>query len=596
MTRAIDFAAATSLTAMFFTQANRFGDQPFLRIKRNGAWQAVTWRETATTVTAVARGLVANGLRPGERAVIASESRPEWCIADLAIMAAGGITVPTYITNTVADYLHVFNDCQPKIIITSSGKIAWVAMQAAAQMRNPPKVVLMDPEAVHQNPGLTVIPWAALQAGDAPFKPHPHGPRDPACIIYTSGTGGVPRGVVQAHGSIIANCRGAYEVLKYLKLKDQETFLSFLPLSHAYEHTAGQFFPISLGASIWYAEGVEALTTNLVEARPTLITAVPRLYEVLRDKMIRGVKRQGGSAEVWFNRTLMLGLKRQTSRLSLTERITDLLCTLLVRRKIAQRFGGRLKAFVSGGAPLNPEVGRFFSALGVCILQGYGQTEASPVISVNVPGQENIESVGPPLEGVELKIAEDGEILVRGDLVMIGYWNDPEATANTVDAEGWLHTGDIGVIDSAGRLRITDRKKDLIVNSGGDNVSPQRVEGFLTLEPEIAQAMVYGDKRPHLVALLVPDVEFIDRLIAEHGLADAAAALAHPAMRAGLGEAVARVNRGLAQHEKIRRFAIADEMFGLENGMLTVTLKIRRHVILGKYGPTLIGLYEDKSS
>ncbi len=371
-------------------------------------------------------------------------------------------------------------------------------------------------------------------------------PEDTACLIYTSGTGGVPKGVMLSHRNIIGNCRGAYRLLEQLGLGD-EVFLSFLPLSHSYEHTAGLMFPISIGAEIYFAEGADTLAANLLEARPTIMTAVPRLYETMHQRIRLGIQREHGLKRRLFEKAVATGRKRLAGeRLGLGERLLDPVLDRLVRHKVRARFGGRLKAMISGGAPLNPEIGGFFLALGVRLLQGYGQTEAAPVIACNPPDRIRIDTVGPALDGVEIRIAEDGEILVRGDNVMKGYWNDPEATARTL-VEGWLHTGDIGALDPDGFLRITDRKRDFIKNSGGDMISPARVESALTLAPEIAQAMVTGDRRPYLVAVIVPDPDFAAAYAKEHGVSGELAALASdPGFHKALGDVVARVNRELA--------------------------------------------------
>ena len=601
---AVDYHACTSLTAMFFQQAAALGDKPMLWQKRNKAWTALSWRHVAEQVNLLARGLQALGVSGGERILLVAENRPEWLIADLAIMSVGAITVPAYTTNTVADHLHLLNNSGAGFAIVSTRALGERVIAAALSAENPPLIIAIDPLGLRQDPGVQLRVWGDVLALGASHpdrvaeKVAATQRSDTACLIYTSGTGGAPKGVMLSHGAIISNCRGAHDVLLLIGL-DDEVFLSFLPLSHSYEHTAGQFFPISVGAQIYYAESVDQLSNNMLEVHPTLMTAVPRLYEMMRARIIAGVERTGGLKAKLFARALALGIRRYETphAMTFTERLLNRVLDLLVRRKVAARFGGRLKAMVSGGAPLNYEVGLFFTALGVRILQGYGQTESAPVISCNLPDKVRLNTVGPPVPGVEVRIAEDGEILVRGELVMQGYWGDPQATRQTI-RDGWLHTGDVGFIDIEGNIQITDRKKDIIVNSGGDNVSPQRVEGFLTLQPEIAQAMAFGDRRPHLVALLVPDAEHAARWAAGQDRAGATLdqLVTDPAFRRHIGEAVDRVNRDLSPIEKVRRFTLTSEPFTVANEMSTPTLKIRRHMIIRQYGQVLSDLYEDRRS
>jgi long-chain acyl-CoA synthetase len=395
-----------------------------------------------------------------------------------------------------------------------------------------------------------------------------------------------------SHGSIMANLEGAWSLLEEVGIGD-DVFLSFLPLSHAYEHTVGQFLPIAIGAEIWYSGGFERLSQDLLEARPTIFTCVPRLLEVLRQRILAGVERQGGFRVKLFRLALEMGLRRldRGGRLDPMRAALDGLLDHLVRAQVRARFGGRLKAMVSGGAPLSPEVGRFFLALGVPLLQGYGQTEASPVISANRPRRNKVETVGPPLDGVEVRIAEDGEILVRGKLVMKGYYKDPEATAAAL-RDGWLHTGDVGTLDAGGFLSIIDRKKDIIVLSGGDNVAPQKIEGMLALEPEIGQAVVYGDRRPHLVALVVPSKELLEAAAARTGLPPNSPELAHdPELKRAVEAALARANAKLSSLERIRRVGILTEPFTVENGLMTPTLKLRRARIVERHAVALERLY-----
>ncbi len=594
----MDYAAVPNLPTMFFDQARRLGDRPFLWVKRDRTFVPQTYAEVAESVRRLAGGLAQLGVKPGDRVVLVSENRPEWAIADLAIMAIGAITVPAYTTNTVDDHLYILDHAGAAAAIVSTERLAKRVILAARSAEICDTVISIEPPSDPHASGINLYGWdQVLAMGDAGGADVEAAARaiareETACFIYTSGTGGRPKGVMLTHRSILANCMGAYWLLHGIGLGD-EVFLSLLPLSHSYEHTAGLFFPISIGAQIYYAEGPDQLAANLQEVRPTIMTAVPRLYEVLHDRILRGVERKGGHSAKLFHDAVRLGRKRYEDPASLGfgERIYDALLGLLVRRKVGQRFGGRLKAFVSGGAALNPDIGKFFLALDVALLQGYGQTEASPVVSANPPGAIRIETVGPPLRGVEVRIAEDGEILVAGDALMKGYWHDPETTAATI-VDGWLHTGDIGTIHPDGYIQITDRKKDIIVNSGGDNISPARLEGKLTAEPEILQAMVYGDKRPYLVAVIVPDQAFVEEWATQNGRAASLEALCDDdGFRKAVGQAVERVNGGLAQIEKIRRFVVAREPFTTENGMMTPTLKVRRHKVRENYWEKLDGLY-----
>ncbi|GEO81571.1 AMP-dependent synthetase [Pararhodospirillum oryzae] len=588
----------TSLIALFLSQAARFKEKPFLWSKRDGVYRPWSWASVHDQAVALANALIDLGLKPGDRVVLASENRPDWTVADLAILAAGGIPTPAYATNTEADHLHVINNVEAAMAIVSTPALARRFLPAAARARQRPVVIVMDPlEDVPVPDGLQVLSWNALMAQgegrDVPAPAHRAKADDLAVIIHTSGTGGAPKGVMLSHRAILHNCMGAHDLLATIGLS-HEIFLSFLPLSHSYEHTTGLFFPICLGAEVYFAEGVETLSTNLQEVRPTIMTAVPRLYEMMRARLLRTVEKEDGLKAKLFKHAVDLGTRRQMDpdSLSLGDRLADRALDVLVRRKVAERFGGRLKAMVSGGGPLNPEVGLFFRALHVPVLQGYGLTEAAPVVSCNLPQRVKIHTVGPALKGVEVRLGLDGELQVRGPLVMDGYWNDPEATAAALDAEGWLHTGDVGELDEDGYIHITDRKKDIIVNSGGDNISPQRVEGILALEPEIGQVVVFGDRMPHLVALIVPDREFLMRWAREHGRSEDLAALANdPALRHAVSRAIDRANLRLSPIERVRRFALLGEPPSIDNAQMTPTMKARRHIIRDTYGDLIDSLY-----
>jgi long-chain acyl-CoA synthetase len=571
-----------NLVSMFLTRADERGDEPFLWAKRSGEWRPISWAETARQVAALAASLKRIGLQPGDRVCLVSENRPEWLIADLGIMAAGCVTVPTYTTNTVRDHSHILENSGARAVIVSNQKLA----------KNVAPAVLMSSECHHfiaiEEMRRTQVPedihihcWPDLVSG-RPDKEELKrqlatvGRDDLACLIYTSGTGGAPRGVRQHHGSILANLEGATDIISTdFGWSDDEVFLSFLPASHAYEHTGGQHFPVALGAQIYYAESLEKLAANIEEVQPTIMVVVPRLFEMLRARIMKTIEAQGGLSKYLMSRALKIGGDKAQGKRKLWDLPMDGFLSLTLRRKVRAKVGSRQKAWVSGGAPLNPEVGMFFESIGITFLQGYGQTECGPVIACNRPSAGiRLDTVGPPVKNTEVKIAEDGEIMVRGELVMHGYWRNEEETARVLK-DGWLATGDVGHFDDKGRIKITDRKKDILVNDKGDNVSPQRIEGMLTLQPEIGQAMVYGDRRPHLVALLVPDPEIAKS-------AD---------LQQRLQSAVDRVNADLSVVERVRRFILADEPFTIENEQMTPSLKIRRHVIVKTYGDRLAALY-----
>ena len=561
-----------NLAAMLLDRGRAWPGRPMLRAFRDGAWRSTTWGEFARAVASLARGLAAAGIAPGDRVAIVAGNRPEYPIAETALMAIRAVPVPAYVTNTVADHAHILRDCGARAAIVAGAKLAETVAAAAVQVGGIDLMVTLDGAAADYAGVGRVMPWATLTADPSP-------PDDIAraaaaipaaalaCVIYTSGTGGAPRGVMLPHRSILSNCRGAAALIRPLLLGPGDVYLSYLPIAHSYEHTVGTFFLPGLGVETVYARGVEHLSADLLTIRPTLMAAVPRVLEAVRGRVLGQVAHQKPWRRALFDRALAGGLRRLDGvPRGLGERAADPLLDRLVRAKVRARFGGRIKAIMSGAARLDPEVGRFFLALGLPIMQGYGQTEAGPVISANPPDAIRIDTVGPPLAGVELRLAEDGEILVRGDLVMDGYWGRPEDTAAVI-RDGWLHTGDIGALDEAGYLRITDRKKDMIVLSGGENVSPAKIEGMLVAEPEIAQAVIAGDGRAGLAALVVA-AEGQDSV--------------------GVAVAIARVNMRLSVTERIRRHALVPE-FTIENGLLTPSHKVRRLLVLRAHGDALLG-------
>ena len=592
-----------TLPDMFFSKADELGDKPLFWGKSNDKWESITWSESRSDVSALAKGLKSIGVKPGDRVVLISENRPEWPIADLAIMSAGAFTVPAYTTNTIDDNIHILNDSGAEVVIVSSNKLAESVIPAANEVDNVKTIISMEKLKEEAN-GLEVINWFDLitsgneMSYDTADLTKNISRSDTACIIYTSGTGGKPKGVMLSHGAILSNCLGAHHLFQENNLLDldAEVFLSFLPLSHSYEHTAGLYMPISIGAEIYYAESIDRLSANMVEVHPTIMAAVPRLYENMYQRIVSGVERKGGLSAKLFNKTVALGIKEYeqgSNKLNFWEKIQNRLLSKLVRAKVAGRFGGRLKAFISGGAPLNYDIGIFFHSLGVRLAQGYGMTETAPIVSCN-PLDLNrikIDTVGPPVPRVEVKLASDNELLVRGELTMNGYWNSTELT-NEILKDGWIHTGDVAEIDSDGYIKITDRKKDIIVNSGGDNISPQRVENALNFASEISQSMVYGDKRSHLVAVINPSEEFLSICAKNNDLEPTLESIKElDFFQQEIKKAVDKVNTNLSQIEQIRRFIIADESFTVDNGLMTPTLKPRRHQITKIYGDRLDELY-----
>jgi long-chain acyl-CoA synthetase len=574
-----------SLPWMLLDIARQRPGRAMLRHWRDGGWRVVTWGEFAHRVAAVAAWLRGTGgVAPGDRVLIAGESRPEWNIADCAVMAVGGITVPTYTTNTAADHAHVLRDSGARVAVVSTPALAERVLAGAAGAGGLDLLVCMDAaDRVAAPPATRTAPWDALEAaaGDLPLlmaeaEGIPGGRL--ACLIYTSGTGGSPKGVMLPHRAMLANRNGlARALLERLDL-DGTRYLSFLPLSHSYEHTVGCFLLPSLGMEVVYSRGAERLAQEFGQVGPAIVTAVPRLFEVLRTRILAGVEREGGLKRALFERALSLGLRKLDGPpLGLWDRVQDAALDRLVRSKVRARFGGRLVALVSGGARLDPDLSGFFLALGLPVVQGYGQSEAGPVVSVNLPWDNRRDTVGRPLPGVEARTAADGELLVRGDLVMDGYWNNAEATAAALrvpdgDPPGapvWLHTGDVGRIEE-GRIVITDRKRDFIKTLGGDMVSPAKIEGLLMAEPEIAQAVTAGEGQPGIVALVVP---------------------AEGTQQGGVAAAVARVNAKLSTIERIRRWAALPAAFSVENGLLTPTMKVKRRAVLDRFQAEVAALY-----
>ena len=558
----MDISKLNSLVELYFKKTEEVeGKRPFLKWlkpdKRTYNWEDVT--EKIYKLTAKIKSLI----KQGDRCLILSENRPYWLMTDIAIMNAGGVSVPIFTTYSENDYEYILNDCKPSLVFVSNqdqfNKIKKFINDDVKKIISFEKIdtdSFLIQEILNEEINEKIV--------NKDLKRNM-----PACIIYTSGTSGNPKGVVLSHGGILSNCEGAVELLEILTNKKDPVFLTWLPLSHSYEHTV-QFIQIIVGAKVFYAESLEKLISNMGAAKPTIMTAVPRFYQNLFTKINMNFEKQSGLKRILINQTLNLGKKiLKKEELKFSEKIINFLCEKLVRKKIRNQFGGNLQAFVSGGGALDQNIGEFLNAVGLPTLQGYGLTEASPVVSCNLPDLVKVESVGPPFRTNKVRIAEDGEILIKGENVMLGYWNLKEETEKVIK-DGWLHTGDIGELDNNNYLKITDRKKDIIVNLGGDNISPSKVENILCLNENIKQSFVYGDKKNYLVALIVSEKETNKekiKLIIEN------------------------INKNLTLIEKIKKFVLISEEFTIENGMLTPTLKLKRKEIIKNYKQQLENLY-----
>ena len=528
-----------------------------------------TWKQTFDAIQNLSLFLD-QYITTNDRCLLISENRPEWLISDLSIMLSKGITVPAYTTYVERDYEFLINDCKPSIIIVSDST-QLKKINTIIKKHSFIKKVISFENIKDKNVTFIEEIFNKTYKQEKNFKEIGLRRKDISCIIYTSGTQGNPKGVMLSHGGILNNCEGSTKLLKEI-ITTKPKFLTWLPLSHSYEHTV-QFVQIAVGAKIFYAESIDKLIKNMNDCSPDIMTAVPRFYQNLYQKISSTFKKATGVKKLLVNSTTRIGKKYfLKEKLSIYEKFINYICNKLVRKKIKSQFGGNLKAFISGGGALDYKVGVFLNSIGLPTLQGYGLTETSPVVSCNPIDDIRIETVGPPFKGNEVMIAEDGEILVKGENVMLGYWNNPTETDKVIQ-NGWLFTGDIGTIDN-GYLKITDRKKDILITPGGDNISPVKIESELTKIEFIEQALVYGDNKPFLVALIVLNNNFKDT---DYKI---------------IQEEIEKINKELTKIEKIKKFLIINNQFSIENGFMTPTLKLKRFKIIQEYKKELEDLYK----
>ena len=559
-----------NLLELFFVQYQNQNEKNILLSSLKETNNQFSWEKTFLSIKKLADEIKKYTLKD-DRCLLISENRPEWFISDLAIMLSSSITVPAYTTYSERDYDYIINDCKPNVVFVSSQEQYNKIKNIIKKNNFIKKIFSFENLDLDEDKYLNINKlFLNLDYNDKNIPEVDLVRKDPACIIYTSGTQGNPKGVILSHGGILNNCESALDILRPL-ITDQIRFLTWLPLSHSYEHTV-QFAQISVAAKIFYAESIEKLVKNMNDCSPQVMTAVPRFYQNLYQKINSSFNKATGIKKKLILKMLDLGSKKlNKQKLSLFEKIVDSILEKLVRKKIKAQFGGCLKTFVSGGGALDKEIGTFLNAIGLPTLQGYGLTETSPVVSCNPIHDIRVETVGPPFKGNEVKIAEDGEILVKGENVMLGYWNKQEETEKVLK-DGWLYTGDVGIFEN-GYLKITDRKKDILITPGGENISPLKIENELANSELIDQAIVYGDNKPYLVALLV--------------LVDEKKNISEVQIK----QEIEKINNNLGRIENIKKFFITDEKFSIENGMLTPTMKLKRYKIIQKYQNKFENLY-----
>ncbi len=593
-----DFQTLPELFSSVFSHFRGQNDQAPIARKLNGTYVPISYTSLEEDYHHLAAFLKDKGIERGDRVAILSENRPGWYLADMAILSLGAIDVPLYPSLPPNQIEYILNDCGAKGIIVSNMLQLGKILSIWPQLSELNLVIVMNKL---DEPIDDVIELSQTKSeGKTLLKASPWmldgikiEPNDVATIIYTSGTTGLPKGVMLTHRNLCENVKSCSTVIR---LDQTDSSLSFLPLSHAYERTGGYYLMLACGARIYLAESVETISLNITEAKPTIIFTVPRLFERMKANMLKTVSRDGGIKEKMFYWAVKTGetyhQQLSAGKLSPVAGMQHKIADKLVYHNIREKFGGRLRYFVSGGAALPQKTGEFFQAVGITILEGFGLTETSPVTNVNRPDKVKFGTVGPPVDNVKVRIAPDGEILLKGPNIMKGYWKDEEATAEVI-RNGWFYTGDIGEIDADGYLKITDRKKHIIVTTGGKNIAPLPIENLILESAFVDQAMIVGEKRPFLVALIVPDFQKLKEFAAEHNLsASSPKELIASKEVVQIYEKLLRsVSRQLATHEKVRKFFLVDEAFSIENGLMTPTLKLKRKEISKKYNAEIDNLY-----
>lgn len=602
MGAAVEF---NTLTEMFDRLCKKYAGtgRHVYRYKLEGRYVGLTYDEFYQKVELFAHGLHSIGLRQGDKVAILSENRPEWPISDLACLTLGLVDVPIFPTLTAKQVEYIVRHGDVSTVIVSNAYQLNKILRIRENVKSLRRTIIMNPKEGGKEK--FVLDFAEVyESGKISHDKSPKQfskwltqakPSDIATIIYTSGTTGEPKGVVLTHANFVANMKGA---LDHIPITDEDSLLSFLPISHSFERMAGYYTALSTGASVSYAESIETVAQNLMEVKPTIVTTVPRLFERIHAMIIKNVESGSAAKKRIFYWAVEVGHKYVTARrkgiVNPFLRSQYLLADKLVLSKLKERTGGRIKFFVSGGAALARELGEFFESVGILIIEGYGMTEASPVISANRMDDYKFGSVGKPLRNVQVKIAEDGEILTRGPHVMVGYYKSKAATEEAIDKDGWLHTGDVGHFDTDGFIVITDRKKHLFVNSGGKNIAPQPIENLLQQSKFVDQIVLIGDKRRFNSALIVPDFGTLEEYAKEHHIEYQTVQdlLVNEKMNEAVRNDINELQSDLAKYEQVRRFRLLPTPFTIEDGDLTPTLKVKRKVVEEKYGDLIESMYK----
>ncbi|MGD0339733.1 MAG: long-chain fatty acid--CoA ligase [Bacteroidota bacterium] len=594
----------STLTEMFDLVTKKFAstNRPVYKQKIEGKYVDISYSQLRQDVELFAMGLASLGIRRGDHLSVISENRSEWIIADIAMMVIGAIDCPIYPTLTSRQIEFIFNDAGVKIAVVSNQFQLNKVLKCRSDVRSMKKIIVMADRVENADDNVLLF-TDVLRMGESFSRENPsyieHSllqikPSDVATIIYTSGTTGNPKGVMLSHHNIVFDATSA---VQNIPIDQTDVLLSFLPLCHSFERIGGYTLGFACGATVAFAESVDKVAENMLEVKPTIITTVPRLFERIYGKIKRSIEAGPPNKQKIFNWAIDVGRKyaeaRRNHMLGPSLKIKHLLADKLVFEKIRSRTGGNMKFFVSGGAALSRDLGEFFEAIGIKILEGYGLSETSPVISINRYDDYKFGTVGKPISGIEVRIANDGEILTRGPHVMIGYWNSKEATREIIDSDGWLHTGDIGVFDAAGFLMITDRKKHLFVSSGGKNIAPQPIENMFMQSKFVDQFVLIGDRRMFLSALIVPDFDAIREYADTHKISynDIQDLVDHPDIYKAIEKDIGIIQKDLANYERVRKFMLLQKKLTIEDGEITPTMKVKRKAIEERYRDMIEKMY-----